>query len=95
MPDPFTTNLDVALRERGISTIQAAKLCGATRQAVRMWRMGQRRPSVPYAKLLALQYGIPRHLIRPDLWDPPPEAAPPRPRGRPRKLALSPPAATA
>jgi hypothetical protein len=71
MDDRSSSYLDVALRERGITNASAARLCGTTPEAVRMWRLGERRPGVTYAKLLAGEYGIPRHLIRPDLWDPP------------------------
>jgi transcriptional regulator with XRE-family HTH domain len=75
--------VDVVLKERNITTQQVAAVCGTTSQAVLHWRTGHRQMRPPYAKKLAAAFDIPLHLLRPDLWDPPPAPppAPPPPAG--------------
>jgi transcriptional regulator with XRE-family HTH domain len=73
------TLLDGALRHLGLSNVEVAALCGVTSSAVQLWRAGLRQPTIASAKLIALTYGIPRYLIRPDLWEAPPPA-PRKPR---------------
>jgi hypothetical protein len=41
--------------------------------AVRKWFNGENPPSTKHARLIEERFGIPRHLLRPDVWDPPPE----------------------
>jgi hypothetical protein len=88
------TALDRVLFERDISSVTVALTCGVTQQCVSAWRLGRRRPGVQHAKLLDSALGIPRHLIRPDLFDAPtPKAASkgraaPKPPPADRKTAI-------
>jgi hypothetical protein len=87
------TALDRVLLERDISSVSVASTCGVTQQCVSAWRLGRRRPGIQHAKLLDSALGIPRHLIRPDLFDPPtPKAASkraaPKPPPADRKTAI-------
>jgi transcriptional regulator with XRE-family HTH domain len=69
------TPLDLHMRRHGIKTAAIAALCGVTPTTVRYWRLGQRRPEPQLARLIAAELNMPRHLLRPDLWDPPPTVA--------------------
>lgn len=80
MGKPFATYLDQIMSERDISNAALGRICGVSAQAARHWRLGVYSPKIPYAKLIAAQLGIPRHLLRPDIWDPPPPVAA-HPRG--------------
>jgi transcriptional regulator with XRE-family HTH domain len=69
---PPVTYLDKVMTESGISNQKVADVCGVSVNAARQWRLGLYFPSVEYAKTISSTYGIPRHLLRPDIWDPPP-----------------------
>ena len=86
MDERPATYLDKIMRERKISNGQIGRICGVSAQAARHWRLGVYSPKISYAKLLAVELNIPRHLLRPDIWDPPPPApiAAPAPRRKPR-----------
>jgi hypothetical protein len=59
------------MTESGISNQKVADVCRVSANAARQWRLGLYFPSVEYAKTISSTYGIPRHLLRPDIWDPP------------------------
>ena len=65
------TYLDKIMKERGISNSMLGRLCGVSPQAARHWRLGVWKPKVAYAKKIASTLDIPRHLLRPDIWEPP------------------------
>jgi hypothetical protein len=55
-----------------------------TPKAVRNWRDGSRQPTPDNARIIEKKFGIPKHRIRPDIWDDPapapgPASAPSRP----------------
>jgi DNA-binding transcriptional regulator YdaS (Cro superfamily) len=60
-----------------------ATILGVSDELVRLWRHGRRRISAERAIVLSNKTGIPRHELRPDIWDapgsesvsPPPESA--------------------
>lgn len=52
-----------------------AAAIGVTERAVAAWRYGARVPSPKIAIQAAKAAGIPLHVSRPDLWEPPSEQA--------------------
>lgn len=67
--------LDSRLKELGISDADFAQQHGVSAEAVRLWRKGLRRMSPDTAKAIEQKTGIPRHELRPDLWEPPAAAS--------------------
>lgn len=65
------------MTERGLNDGELAAMIGVTDEAVRLWRHGRRIISPRRAIQVSKVTGIPRHKLRPDLWDPPPPAAGP------------------
>lgn len=62
----MATGMDLIRRQRGL-TAEVAYGLGLTRAAVWKWRQ------VPAERVPAVERltGIPRHKLRPDLWNPP------------------------
>ncbi len=60
-----------ALETRHLTDARVAAALCVSREAVRLWRRDARRISPRNAKKLAELYGIPRHELRPDLWERP------------------------
>jgi DNA-binding transcriptional regulator YdaS (Cro superfamily) len=44
---------------------------GLSRPAVGGWFSGEKKPSPDHAREIESKFGIPRHRLRPDLWDEP------------------------
>jgi len=44
---------------------------GVTYQCVNFWRSGRNQIPPAQAKALNEQFGLPLHVLRPDIWDPP------------------------
>ena len=55
--------------ERGVTTTQLARVLGVTQQCCSGWRTAGRIPAEMVGKVERAT-GIPRHLLRPDLWKP-------------------------
>ena len=66
--------LESRLRDLGISDAEFAQQHGVSAEAVRLWRKGLRRMSPATAMAIEQKAGIPRHELRPDLWEPPARA---------------------
>ena len=70
----------IALRSyldaNGLTDAEFALRIGVSGELVRLWRHGLRGISPQKAVVISERTGIPRHALRPDLWDPP------RPRRR-------------
>jgi DNA-binding transcriptional regulator YdaS (Cro superfamily) len=64
--------LDAVFVEYGVTTTEVATSLGVSNEAVRLWRRGQRRLGTEQARLIEERFSIPRHLLRPDVWDAPP-----------------------
>lgn len=60
----------------GLKPGALAAAAGVSTESVRQWRLGQNRPTPERARLIERKLGIPRHEIRPDLWDAPRPAEP-------------------
>jgi DNA-binding transcriptional regulator YdaS (Cro superfamily) len=66
-------SLDDILDEFGVLPKDLQISLGVTYEAVRLWRNGRNRITPTVAREIELKFGIPRHRLRPDIWDPPPE----------------------
>jgi DNA-binding transcriptional regulator YdaS (Cro superfamily) len=47
---------------------------GVSHDTVRIWRTGKRLIPAKHVGVVSAVTGIPRHVLRPDLWEPPPPA---------------------
>jgi len=72
MPDAPPPLEDV-FAEYGVTPQDVMEALNVTDEAVRMWRRGSRRISVEFARIIEQRFLIPKHLLRPDLWEPPPK----------------------
>jgi transcriptional regulator with XRE-family HTH domain len=54
-----------------ISARELAKFLGVTPGFVSHIRTGRRPLPIKYAKLISQRYGVPLHVLRPDVYDPP------------------------
>jgi len=69
------TPLQRAIEAKG-SQAALADAIGVSQQAVSYWlKSAEGRPSAEYAVKIERETGIPRHELRPDLFDPPLDAA--------------------
>lgn len=59
--------LHQAMRDKGITDADLADAVGVSREAVRMWRSGQRRIAVDRVAAVSAATGIPAAELRPDL----------------------------
>ncbi len=57
------------MAENGLSDAQLGVMVGVSAEAVRLWRHGKRSISAKRAIKISALTGIPRHQLRPDLWD--------------------------
>ena len=65
-------SLDAIFTDHGVTTAQIAESLGLTNEAVRLWRHGIRLIPPAQARLIDERFHIPKHRLRPDVWDPPP-----------------------
>jgi DNA-binding transcriptional regulator YiaG len=68
-----TSALDEHMIRTGVTTTALAARMQVTPSTVRQWRSGVRKTSVACAKRLAAELDMPLHLLRPDIWDAPPQ----------------------
>lgn len=64
---------DELLAEYGVTPRDIQVSFAMTKEGVRLWRRGIHEVSTENARLIEAKFGIPRHRIRPDIWDPPPQ----------------------
>jgi DNA-binding transcriptional regulator YdaS (Cro superfamily) len=64
------------LDERGISIQEMIAKTGYSASTVSSWNYNMRQPSVKAALKIEKVIGIPRHDLRPDIWQPPPLPSP-------------------
>jgi plasmid maintenance system antidote protein VapI len=64
--------IDDVLAEYGVTSYDLAVSLGLSVEAVRTWRRGTRRITPEAARLTEQRFGVPKHLLRPDLWEPSP-----------------------
>lgn len=69
--------IDRVLAEYGVESQTLALALRVSTEAVRTWRRGTRRITPDAARLTEARFGVPKHLLRPDLWDPPEPPMPP------------------
>jgi len=62
---------DDILKRHGLTARQIRDGLGVTSEAVRLWRHGVRKISIPVAIRMSGHFGIPLHELRPDVWAPP------------------------
>ena len=60
------------MSEKGLTDGDLAAELGVSDELVRLWRHGRRSISAKRAIEISKLTGIPRHQLRPDLWDEPP-----------------------
>ena len=65
-------DLATAFRGTGLTQAQIAARAHAHPVTVSKWISGALRPGPERALALEAEFGLPRHLLRPDLWDAPP-----------------------
>ena len=63
-------SLDDVFLQYGLSTAEVAKELKVTPTAVRYWRHGRNPLTCERAMVISAKFGIPRHVLRPDIWDP-------------------------
>ena len=63
------------MEARGLTDAAVAVRLGLSDEAVRLWRVGKRAVTAERALEIEAKLGIPRHEVRPDLWDAPGDAA--------------------
>jgi transcriptional regulator with XRE-family HTH domain len=64
------------LTKHGLTVQDVSRVVGVSITTLTYWRRGLRRPSSEHCKLIERKLGIPKYLLRPDLWEPPAAAAP-------------------
>jgi hypothetical protein len=83
--------MDEVLLRYGVARAALISALGITRQTYGYWCDHSRRPSAENAKRIERLFGIPKHLLRPDIWDAPPGfRLPPRPSAEAPDVAPSP-----
>jgi plasmid maintenance system antidote protein VapI len=65
------TDIDRAFARLDLKDAEVARAIGVTRQCVRYWRHGRNLISPARARELNARFGLPLHILRPDVWDPP------------------------
>lgn len=70
----FTDALKIAIETRGVRLVDLANSFGVNKAAVTRWNQIR----VPEARLSAIEerFGIPPHILRPDVFPPPSAALP-------------------
>ena len=63
--------IDAVLAEYGVESQTLALALRVSTEAVRTWRRGTRRITPDAARITEARFGVPKHLLRPDLWDAP------------------------
>jgi DNA-binding transcriptional regulator YdaS (Cro superfamily) len=64
------TSFDAILAEHSVSPADIMTSLGVSKFALYKWRTGACRPHPAHAVEIEEKFGIPRHKLRPDLWDP-------------------------
>lgn len=59
------------MAEYGVTSRDLEVSLGVSRQAVIKWRHGTARPTPDRAREIERKFNIPKHLLRPDIWEPP------------------------
>jgi transcriptional regulator with XRE-family HTH domain len=67
------TSFSTLLAHHNVTEADVAAALGVTPKAVRNWRNGAYGPSPAMARAIEKEFGIPKHLLRPDIWDAPVE----------------------
>lgn len=67
-----TIDLGRILEPRGLKESDLAEVLGVSERTVLFWRSGERKPSPEHAMKAERLLNIPKHELRPDLWEPPP-----------------------
>jgi len=80
--------IDRVLTEYGLDSQTLALALRVSVEAVRTWRRGTRRITPDAARITEARFGVPKHLLRPDLWDAP--AEPKSSRRNQKENALTP-----
>ena len=81
-PPTEIADLTATAAAQGLTRLKCIKLTDAeiaerlvvSAETVNRWRKGAGRMSRTHAKQVEKLFGIPRHLLRPDLFEPPPDA---------------------
>ena len=69
--DTSRMGLQDVLARVGLSDAELGSRLGVSAEAVRLWRSGARRISPVHVKKIELDFNIPRHELRPDIYDAP------------------------
>ncbi len=69
-----SSTVDRAFLGSDLSTKEAAEFLGVSKTCVLWWRYGRNKISPAHAKALHERFGLPLHMLRPDVWDPPSRA---------------------
>ena len=64
-------SMSTAMAARGLTDTAVAGRLGLSDEAVRLWRVDKRTVTAERALEIEAKLGIPRHEVRPDLWDAP------------------------
>jgi DNA-binding transcriptional regulator YdaS (Cro superfamily) len=62
------SDIDQAFIDRHLSSRRVAEEIGVTYQCVNFWRRGRNQIPPAQAKALNQMFGIPLHVLRPDIW---------------------------
>lgn len=65
------TDIDRAFAGCDLSNREVAAALGVTPQCIHSWRSGRNQINPTNAKILNARFGLPLHVLRPDVWDPP------------------------
>jgi DNA-binding transcriptional regulator YdaS (Cro superfamily) len=65
------SDIDLAFIRCRLTSRQAAAVLGVTYQCVNFWRRERNQIPPAQAKALNQVFGLPLHVLRPDIWDPP------------------------
>ena len=74
------------MRDRRLTNAAVGLTCGVSPNAVRQWRYRLIGPNPHFVRVLEQRLGIPRHLLRPDIYESPPQSGR-RPANRNRRSA--------
>lgn len=71
MLDCWGMSLASYMADHSLNDAEVGARLGVTAEAVRLWRHGKRRIAPITAKRIEREFGIPLHLLRPDIWQAP------------------------
>jgi hypothetical protein len=67
----MSESLDDILAEFGVTPKDLEISLAVSFEAVRLWRIGRNRIKPATAREIETKFHIPKHRLRPDIWDPP------------------------